>query len=90
MAIGATRRDISRLFLLEATKLTLAGTAAGLVIAWFVTQPLAMFLVPGLKSTDPVNYAAVLLMMLAVALLATAFPLRKAAGIDPNLALRYE
>ena len=90
IAVGATRRDIRRLFIGDAAMLTALGSAIGLVVAWFVTRPLAMFLVPGLKSTDPINYAVVLIVMFTVALLSTTFPLRKAAGIDPNIALRYE
>jgi putative ABC transport system permease protein len=59
-------------------------------VAFLVTKPLAMFLVPGLKPTDPLNFAAVALAMLATGLAATWGPIRRALSIDPNTALREE
>jgi ABC-type lipoprotein release transport system permease subunit len=49
-----------------------------------------MFLVPGLKPTDPLNFAVVALAMLATCLAATWGPIRRALSIDPNTALREE
>jgi predicted permease len=90
VAIGANRADIARLMLGDSARVTLAGTAAGLLIALLVTKPLAMFLVPGLKPTDPLNFAAVAVIMLLTALAATWGPIVRAFKIDPNAALREE
>ncbi len=90
MAIGASRRDVSRMVLRNAAKLTLTGSAIGLFLALFLTKPLAMFLVPGLKPSDPLSFGAVLVVMIVTGLLATWGPIRRAMSIDPNSALRYE
>jgi len=90
MAIGASRGAISRMILLDSLKLIAAGSAIGLFISFFVTKPLAMFLVPGLKPTDPVTFSAVLLVLILTGLLATWGPVRRALAIDPMSSLRYE
>jgi ABC-type antimicrobial peptide transport system permease subunit len=90
MAVGATRREISRMVLGDAARVTIAGAGIGLFIAIFITKPLAMFLVPGLKPRDPLSFAAVLVIMIATGVLAAWAPVRRAASIDPNSALRYE
>ncbi|HEX3745403.1 MAG TPA: ADOP family duplicated permease [Bryobacteraceae bacterium] len=90
MACGASRGDIARLVLRDSARVTLAGTVIGLLLALFVTRPLAMFLVPGLKPADPVNYAVAALAITVVALAATCGPILRALRIDPNSALRDE
>jgi putative ABC transport system permease protein len=90
MAIGASRGDISRMILLDSAKLIGAGSAFGLFIAFFVTKPLAMFLVPGLKPADPLSFLTVLLVLVLTGLLATWGPVRRALAIDPMSSLRYE
>ncbi|PYT19729.1 MAG: hypothetical protein DMG57_44415 [Acidobacteria bacterium] len=90
IAIGATRRDVSRMVLLDSARLTLAGSAIGLFVALFLTKPLAMFLVPGLKPADPLSFGAVLMIMILTGALAAWGPVRRAMGVDPNTALRYE
>jgi predicted permease len=90
VAIGASRADIARLVLGDSARVTLAGIVAGLLIAVLVTKPLAMFLVPGLKPTDPLNFLVVALAMLVTALAATWGPILRALKIDPNSALREE
>ncbi len=90
IALGATRRDISRLILADSARLIVIGSAIGLVIAIFITRPLAMFLVPGLKPTDPVSFAAVLGVLAATGFIASWGPLRRALSIDPASCLRYE
>ena len=74
----------------DAARVTVIGTAAGLFVALFVTKPLAMFLVPGLKSADPLNFAVVALAMLLTGLAATWGPIRRAINVDPNAILREE
>jgi predicted lysophospholipase L1 biosynthesis ABC-type transport system permease subunit len=90
MAIGASRGDISRMILCDAGKLIAWGSVVGLFIALFVTRPLAMFLVAGVKPTDPLTFLAVVAVLALTGLAATWGPVRKAAGIDPSSSLRYE
>ena len=90
MAIGATRSDISGLVLREVAQLTLAGSLIGVFIAQFITRPLAIFLVPGLKPTDPLSFGAVILVMIATGIAAACGPVRRAVMVDPNVALRQE
>jgi predicted permease len=90
VALGASRGHITRMVLKDSARLTLAGTAAGLLVTFLVTRPLAMFLVPGIKPADPLNFVVVALAMLATGLAATWGPIRRAMSIDPNTALREE
>jgi putative ABC transport system permease protein len=90
IAIGATRANIARLVLVESAKLLVAGCVAGLLIALFVTKPLAMFFVPGLGPGDPVSFASVVLVLGATGVLATLGPVRRAIRVDPVISLRYE
>ena len=90
LAIGARRVHIVRMILKEAARVTGAGIAAGLLAALFVTKPLAMFLVPGLKPADPLNFAVVALAILITALLATWGPILRAVNVDPSRTLRDE
>jgi len=90
LALGADRRDIAFMVLASASKLILIGSAAGLLCAFFLMKPLAMFLVPGLRPGDPVTFVAVAA-LLAIAGLAAAWgPARRAAAVDPMTSLRYE
>ncbi len=90
MAIGATRSNILQMVLQDAAQLTLLGSAIGLFMAVFITRPLAMFLVPGLKPTDPLSFGAVTIVMLLTGTVAASGPMRRAVTVDPNSALRYE
>jgi putative ABC transport system permease protein len=90
MAMGATRRDIARMILFDSARLVVAGSAIGLVIALFVTRPLAMFLVPGLQPADPVSFMVVLVVLGATGTIASWGPVRHALAIDPLRSLRYE
>ncbi len=89
-ALGATRAQVQRLFLLEAVTLTvlggLAGTATGLGVAW-----LLRFAFPGLPIYTPPHYVGAALAVSALAgLLSGVAPARRAAGLDPVDALRAE
>jgi len=90
VALGASRGHITRMVLKDSARLTLAGTAAGLLVTFLVTRPLAMFLVPGIKPADPLNFVVVALAMLATGVAATWGPILRALNIDPNTALREE
>jgi putative ABC transport system permease protein len=89
MALGATRSHVSRRIMVRAIKLVAAGVGLGLVAALQATELLSALLF-GLTTVDPGTYVAVVLILLAVALPAAYFPARRAASLDPIVALRYE
>jgi putative ABC transport system permease protein len=89
MALGATRRDVLRLVLSRALRIVVAGVIAGLAGAAGVTRVLQTFLF-GVTPTDPIVFALVTLLLLAVGLVAAWLPARRATRIDPLAALRAE
>jgi len=89
MALGARTGDMLLLVVGNGMKLVAIGLAAGLAGAFWLTRYMAALLY-GVKPTDPVTYLAVALVLLAVAFLATYIPARRAARVDPVIALRYE
>ncbi|UCF32601.1 MAG: ABC transporter permease [Phycisphaerales bacterium] len=88
-ALGAQRGDILRLVLRRALMLTLVGLAIGLVIAFLGTRVFSAFLC-GVTPTDPATFIVVSFLLMTVALLASYMPARRAAKVDPMVALRYE
>jgi putative ABC transport system permease protein len=89
MALGADRRDVLRLVLGRALRIVLAGLIAGLAGAVGVTRVLQRFLF-GVTPTDPIAFTIVTLLLMAVGLMAAWVPARRAARIDPSVALRGE
>ncbi len=89
MALGARRLDVARLVLGEGLKLVLFGVAAGLTAAFALTRLLSSLLFE-VSATDGVTFAAVPLTLALVALLASYVPARRAAHVDPAVALRHE
>ena len=89
MALGAERMDILRLVLANGGKLLLIGIGSGLVAALFITRLMNSQLY-GVRATDPVTMIAVTALLAAVALLACYLPARRAANVDPMVALRDE
>jgi putative ABC transport system permease protein len=86
-ALGAQPADILRLVLSEGLGLTLAGIATGLIGASLISRALASFLFH-VSPTDPLIFAAMALLFVAVALLASYIPARRAVGVDPLVAMR--
>jgi predicted permease len=89
MALGAQPKDILAMILGQGTWLTIVGIVAGLTGAMAVSRFLRALLF-GVQPIDPVTYAAVTLVLVAVALFASYIPARRAAKVDPMVALRYE
>jgi len=89
MALGARRESILGLVLKEGMGLTLAGVAAGLLLAMGVTRFLASLLF-GVKPTDAPTFFGIALFFGLVALFACWIPARRATRVDPTEALRSE
>ena len=89
MALGADARDVLSLVLGQGLKLAGIGLAIGLVAAVVASKLLAKVLF-SVKPTDPATYAAVAVLLGAVAMLACYLPARRATKVDPLVALRQE
>jgi putative ABC transport system permease protein len=89
MALGAQARDIVKMIIKDGASLVLAGIAFGMAGAFVMTRFLKGFLF-GITATDPITFAAISLLLAAVALMATYIPARRATRVDPMVALRYE
>ncbi len=89
MALGAQPGQVLRLVLMQGARMIAAGVAIGLAGAFAVMRSLAKLLF-GVRSADPATFAAVAVALCCIALLAVYFPARRAARIDPAVALRHE
>jgi len=89
IALGARRGDILRLILGGAGALTAVGVTLGLVAAFGLTRLMGSLLY-GVEPLDPVTFAIVPGLVIAVTLLASYIPARRAATVDPMSALRSE
>jgi putative ABC transport system permease protein len=89
MALGARGVDVLRLVLSQSLALCGVGLGLGLLGALFATRLLTALLF-GVEPTDVPTFAAVSVLLLAVSLLASYVPARRAMRTDPIVALRYE
>ena len=89
MALGARATDVLRLVLKEFMRLTVVGVALGLVGAYLLTRLMTSLLF-GVTPTDVTTFVLVSITLSLVALVACLIPARRAARVDPLVALRYE
>ena len=89
VALGASRADIFRLVLAQGVALAAAGSVIGLACGLAATRAL-VGLIKGVRPNDPVTLIVVTGLLLGVALLASYVPARRAARVDPAVALRAE
>ena len=89
MALGARKTDVLMLAMREGMGPVLAGTGLGLLVAVGISRWAASLLY-GVKTTDPLTFAAVTLLLLMVAAAANYLPARGAARVDPLIALKHD
>jgi putative ABC transport system permease protein len=89
LALGAQTRDMLTLVVGQGMKLSLAGVGIGVAGAFALTRVMRVLLF-GVSASDPLTYGVVALLLAAMSLLACYVPARRAARVDPTVALRYE
>lgn len=89
MALGAGKKDVVRLVVVQGLALTGAGVAIGLAAAWGLSR-LMLSLLYGVEATDLATFATVSLLLGGLAVAASYIPARRAARVDPVVSLRYE
>jgi putative ABC transport system permease protein len=88
-ALGADRRAVLRMVLMQGLRTAGLGLAIGLGGALALTRFLSSLLF-NIDPTDATTFAAIPALLLVVALLASYLPARRAAAVDPAVSLRYE
>ncbi len=89
MALGAQAKDILRWATINGVRPVIAGGAAGLILAIFASRLLTSLLF-GVTPHDPSTFILAAVSLLVVGVMASYFPARRAAKVDPIVALRYE
>src|SRR3569833_1656102 len=89
MANGAESKAIFGLVIGQGLRMSAIGVGIGIVSALVSTRVMSSMLV-GVRATDPITFAAIVILFLGIAAAACWIPARRAAGMDPNTALRQE
>jgi ABC-type antimicrobial peptide transport system permease subunit len=89
LALGGSRRQVAAALALACRGAVLSGLAAGMVLSVLAGMALRSFLF-GLHPLDPPSYAAVAVVLVSAAFIATALPIRRAFRVDPAVTLRAE
>jgi ABC-type antimicrobial peptide transport system permease subunit len=89
MSLGAQTTDVLRLIVRQGMTLTVVGLVVGSILALLATGALSSLLFE-VSPTDPVTFAAVVVILAVVALLACLLPALRATRVDPIVALRSE
>jgi putative ABC transport system permease protein len=89
MALGAQPRDVLMVIMREGLILVAVGVTIGLVASFALTRLISGLLF-GVEATDPTTLIVITLLLVAVALVASYIPARRATKVDPMTALRYE
>jgi len=89
LALGAQTAEILGMVLRQGMSIIVLGIIAGILMAFGLARVVGHFLV-GVSPSDPLTFIAVSLILIAVALVACYIPARRAAKVDPMVALRYE
>ena len=89
MALGAGAGDVFQLIVGHAVKLVAIGAAVGVAGALLSSKAIGSLLY-GVKPADPWTFAAIVVVIAATALLASYLPARRAAKVDPLVAIRYD
>jgi ABC-type antimicrobial peptide transport system permease subunit len=89
MAVGASARDVQGMVIAQTLRLAAIGMALGTIASWALAGA-ASGLLYGVTATDPMTFAAMLMVLTLVAAVAGYVPARRASRIDPMVALRAE
>ena len=89
MALGARKNDVFRLIVGQGARLTILGIVLGLAAAWILSR-LMVTLLYGVEASDALTFIGVSLLLGLLGLLASYLPARRAAKVDPLVALRYD
>lgn len=89
MAMGAENADVTRQIVRQGAAIVGIGTATGLLLAVLVTRGLSAFLF-GVSAFDPIVFGGITVLLVATAIVASYLPARRAARVDPLIALRAE
>ena len=89
VALGAPPKSVLQLVVGQGLMLAATGVVIGVLVAWFLTASMQSVLF-GIQASDPITFVQVAFVLLAAALVASWLPARRALGIDPVTALRYD